>query len=193
MNKEEVKIFYPASLTDWQSWLEKNHRIEQAVWLVFYNKASGKPSITWSEAVDVALCYGWIDSKKIKACSESSHQFFSRRKPLSTWSKINKAKVEVLIARDLMTESGYQSIEIAKQNGSWTFLDDVEELLVPQDLAGKLNSNPNASAFFLALSKSVKKAILQWLVLAKRPETRQKRIDEIVDLALKNQKPKHLQ
>jgi uncharacterized protein YdeI (YjbR/CyaY-like superfamily) len=190
---EKVKIFYPASRTDWQTWLEKNHRIEQAVWLVFYNKGSGKATITWSEAVDIALCFGWIDSKKIKASSESSHQFFSRRKPTSTWSKINKAKVEVLIEKDLMTENGYQSIEIAKQNGSWTMLDDVEELLVPEDLAQKLNSQPIASAFFLALSKSIKKAILQWLVLAKRPETRQKRINEIIELALKKQKPRHLQ
>jgi len=81
---QDAKIFYPSSLTAWRKWLEKNHLNEQAVWLVFYSKSSKKKSITWSQAVDVALCYGWIDSKRIKIDEETSHQFFSRRKAKST-------------------------------------------------------------------------------------------------------------
>ena len=86
----ETEVFYPTSLAEWRKWLAKNHLSQQSVWLVFHSKSSKKPSITWSEAVDVALCFGWIDSKKIKIDHETSHQFFSKRKPNSTWSKINK-------------------------------------------------------------------------------------------------------
>ena len=82
--QQEVEIFYPTSRTDWRKWLETNHLSKQAVWLVFYNKSSGRKSISWSEAVDEALCFGWIDSKKIKVDVETSHQFFSKRKPNST-------------------------------------------------------------------------------------------------------------
>lgn len=192
MQHKEVEIFYPTSPTDWRKWLEENHLSKQAVWLVFYNKGSGKKSITWSEAVDVALCFGWIDSKKIKVDQETSHQFYSRRKPNSTWSRINKEKVRQLIQHGLMTDAGYKSIKIAEQNGSWTILDEVEELIIPQDLDTEFNAKPTSKDFFLSLSKSARKSILQWLVLAKRPETRKKRITEIVELAYQHQKPKHL-
>jgi uncharacterized protein YdeI (YjbR/CyaY-like superfamily) len=192
MQKEEIEIFYPMSLTDWRQWLEKKHLSKQSVWLVFYNKGSDKKSITWGEAVDVALCFGWIDSKKIKIDEETSHQFFSKRKAKSTWSKINKEKVKLLIDNGLMTEAGHKSIEVAKQNGSWTILDDVEALIIPKDLKAELDSKMVAKDYFENLSKSVKKAILQWLVLAKRPETRQKRLAEIVESAEQKLKPKHL-
>ena len=193
MQKKEVQIFYPESRTDWRNWLEQNHLSKQAVWLVFYSKRSGKKTITWSEAVDVALCFGWIDSKRVKIDYVSSHQFFSKRKPNSTWSKINKEKVQQLIESKLMTDAGYKSIERAKQNGSWTILDEVEELLIPKDLEAAFESRQGSKNFFLGLSKSGKKAILQWLVLARKPETRQKRIAEITELADQKQKPKHLQ
>lgn len=192
MQKEEIEIFYPMSLADWQEWLEKNHLSSNSVWLVFYNKDSGKKSISWSESVDVALCFGWIDSKKIRIDEEKSHQFFSKRKANSTWSKINKEKVRQLIDKGLMTEAGYKCIETAKQNGSWTILDDVEELVIPKDLGEALGNISGAKEYFENLSKSVKKAILQWLVLAKRPDTRQKRLDEIVESASQKLKPKHL-
>lgn len=192
MQKEEIEIFYPMSLTDWQEWLEKNHLSSNSVWLVFYNKDSGKKSITWGESVDIALCFGWIDSKKIRIHEEKSHQFFSKRKANSTWSKINKEKVRQLIDKELMTEAGYKCIETAKQNGSWTILDEVEELVIPKDLGEALENISGAKEYFENLSKSVKKAILQWLVLAKRPETRQKRLDEIVESASQKLKPKHL-
>lgn len=192
MQKEEIEIFYPMSLADWQEWLEKNHLSSNSVWLVFYNKDSGKKSISWSESVDVALCFGWIDSKKIRIDEEKSHQFFSKRKANSTWSKINKEKVRQLIDKGLMTEAGYKCIETAKQNGSWTILDDVEELVIPKDLGEALGNISGAKEYFENLSKSVKKAILQWLVLAKRPDTRQKRLAEIVESANQKLKPKHL-
>ena len=190
MQKKEVEIFCPTSRKKWRLWLQQNHSSKQAVWLVFHNKASKKTTISWSEAVDEALCFGWIDSKKISINKEQSHQFFSKRKPKSTWSKINKGKIVQLIDKGMMTNAGFEIIETAKQNGSWTILDEVEELIIPKDFEAELNTNANAREYFLSLSKSVRKAMLQWLVLAKRQETRQKRIAEIVKLAGKKQKPK---
>jgi uncharacterized protein YdeI (YjbR/CyaY-like superfamily) len=192
MEKNEIDIFYPKNQTEWRNWLRENHLSKQAVWLVYYNKKSKIESITWSEAVDEALCFGWIDSKRVSMGDETSHQFFSKRKAKSTWSKVNKNKIEQLIAQGLMTEAGFQSIEIAKQNGSWTILDDVEELVIPHDLEAEFTKNPNAKAFFLGSSKSFKKIILYWLVSAKTTETRQKRMAEIIDSAEQNLKPKHL-
>jgi uncharacterized protein YdeI (YjbR/CyaY-like superfamily) len=190
MQKNEIAIFSPASLAGWREWLADNHQSQQSVWLVLYRKGTYRPSITWGEAVDVALCYGWIDSKKIKNDEETSHQFFSKRKPNSTWSKINKQKVQYLIELGLMTEAGYKCIETAKQNGSWIILDEVEELIIPLDLENAFANHPVARDHFLSLSKSIKKATLQWVVLAKRPETRLRRITEVVALAEQKQKPR---
>lgn len=190
MEKKEIETFCPASRQQWRQWLEENHRSKQAVWLVYYKKKSNVASITWSEAVDEALCFGWIDSKAQAVDDEKFMQFFSRRKPKSVWSKINKEKIQRLMAEGLIAPAGYESIEIAKQNGSWTILDEVEELLLPNDLEIEFDTKPGSKDFFLSLSKSVRKAMLQWLVLAKQPETRQKRIREIAELAALKQKPK---
>lgn len=190
MQGNEVEIFYPKNIKAWRRWLEKNHASKQSVWLVFYNKASAVPTISWSDAVDVALCYGWIDSKKVAVDQDKSHQFFSKRKAKSTWSKINKEKVGRLIEGGLMTKAGLDIIDVAKQNGSWTILDNVEELIIPKDLEKAFKTSKVSKAYFLSLSKSVRKAMLQWLVLARQPETRQKRIEEIVTLAAKGMKPK---
>lgn len=187
----ETEVFYPANQEEWRLWLQENHSSKQNVWVVFYKKASKKPTISWSNAVDEALCFGWIDSKKIAVDEEKSHQFFSKRKAKSTWSKINKEKIIQLTEAGKMTKAGLEIIETAKQNGSWTILDDAEELIIPKDLETALNTKVDAMAFFLSLSKSVKKTMLLRLVLAKREETRQKRIAEIVEeLEDKKQKPK---
>jgi uncharacterized protein YdeI (YjbR/CyaY-like superfamily) len=190
MQKEDIETFYPASRNAWRQWLKKNHKSKQSIWLIIYKKESGKPTISWSEAVDEALCFGWVDSKRKPLDKEKFMQFVCKRKPKGTWSKINKVKVQQLIDDGLMTKAGFDSIETAKQNGSWTILDDVEELKIPKDLAKEFRANPGSKDFFSSLSKSVKKMILQWLVLAKRPETRQKRITEVAELAAQKLKPK---
>ncbi|MCJ0743131.1 YdeI/OmpD-associated family protein [Pedobacter montanisoli] len=187
---QETEVFYPKSPEAWREWLAENHFLKKDVWVVFYVKSSEKPSITWSDAVDTALCFGWIDSKRVKIDEESSHQFFSKRKAQSTWSKINKEKIQRLIDNGLMAQAGLDSIEIAKQNGSWTILDEVEQLIIPNDLEEAFNKHEGSKDYFLSLSKTIKKMMLQWLVLAKRPETRQKRIDEIAELAGQRKKPK---
>lgn len=190
MTTPEIELFYPENRQQWRDWLTKNHAHKTAVWLVLYKKKANMPTLTWSVAVDEALCFGWIDSVQRKLDEDRSIQYFSKRKSKSTWSKINKLKVEELIAANLMTQSGLESIQIAKQNGSWQILDTVEELVLPDDLVAELSLNEMAMNFFLGLSKSTRKAMLQWLVMAKRTETRQRRIAEIVELATKKQKPK---
>lgn len=187
---QENELFYPETQQQWRDWLAENHVQKESVWLIYYKKSAKKPTISWSNAVDEALCFGWIDSVQKKLDDERSIQFFSKRKPKSTWSKINKEKVIKLIEAGQMTDAGLKCIEIAKQNGSWEILDSVEALAIPIDLEIELKSKPNAMDYFLSLSKSTRKAMLQWLVLAKRPETRQKRIAEIAELAEIRQKPK---
>ncbi len=183
MPVKEIETFYPASRQEWRRWLKANHAKKQSVNLIMYRKESGVPTITWSEAVDEALCFGWIDSTRRPIENEKFKQLFSRRKPGSTWSKINKEKVKQLIEKGLMTKAGMDCIERAKQNGSWTILDDVEELLIPKDLEKAFKLRPGSKKHFLSLSKSVRKFYLAQLVLAKRPETRAKRIETIVNLA----------
>lgn len=188
--KEEIATFYPSTQADWRAWLQENHLSKQSVWLIYYKKKSKIPSISWSEAVDEALCFGWIDSTARPIDDEKYMQFFTKRKPNSVWSKINKDKVEKLIATGKMSQAGFESIEKAKQNGSWTILDEVEELIIPDDLEAAFQANEGSKDFFMSLSKSVRKAILQWLVLAKQQTTRQKRINEIAELAAQKLKPK---
>lgn len=181
MEKKETEQIYPASPQEWRSWLKKNHAKKDAVWVIFYKKSSGKPTLSWSEAVDEALCFGWIDSTKKTLDHEASIQFFSKRKAQSTWSKINKAKILRLTGEGLMMPAGLACIERAKENGSWTILDTVEELTIPKDLEKAFKARPGSKAFFMSLSKSVRKMMLHRIVMAKRDETREKRIAEIAD------------
>ena len=184
--KSGVKIFYAKTQKEWRKWLEKNHRSEKAVWLIFYKKGSGIQSTNYAEALEEALCFGWIDSKAIKKDDESYYQYFAKRKPESNWSKVNKEKVARLIEKGLMTSAGFESIEIAKRNGTWTALDEVEELIIPPDLQLLFDKNIAAFENWKNFSRYIKRGILEWILNAKRSETRQKRIAETVELAEKN-------
>ena len=190
MNTKELELFYPKNQAEWRKWLMENHQSENSVWLLFYKKKSKIPSLTWSQAVDEALCFGWIDSVKKTVDADSYKQYFSKRKAKSTWSKINKDKVDQLLKDGQMMQAGLKSVEVAKENGSWTYLDVIDQLIIPDDLEQAFEKHPNSKSFFLSLSKSVRKGILYWVLDAKRPETRQKRIQEIAEQASQNLKPK---
>jgi len=187
---KDVEDYCSYDKQDWRKWLELNHNKKEAVWLIFYKKKSPNYNLSWSESVDEALCFGWIDSVKKTIDTEKYKQYFSKRKAKSTWSKINKDKVKILIEQRLMKEEGYKSIKIGKKNGSWTFLDKVDALVIPEDLKGEFANYKGSMEYFDGLSKSVKKILLYWVVSAKRKETRQKRILEIAENASKNLKPK---
>ncbi len=178
---KEPQTFTPTSRSDWRNWLKDNHEKEQSVSLIYYKAKTGKSSLTWSDAVDEALCFGWIDSTRRPVDEEKFMQFFTRRKPKSTWSKINKDKVEQLEKDGLMSAAGRVCIEIAKQNGSWNILDTVDNLEIPDALEAAFKSKPGSKQFFLGLSKSVKKAMLHRMVMAKQEETKQKRVNEIME------------
>lgn len=187
---KDIEDFRPRNRNEWRKWLKQNHKKKEAVWLIFYRKESPHYNLSWSESVDEALCFGWIDSVKKTIDQEKFKQYFSKRKPKSNWSKINKDKVKTLIDQGIMEEAGYKSIEIAKKNGSWTFLDQVEALVVPEDLKEALAKHKGSMEYFENLSKSTKKILLYWVASAKRTETRQKRIVEIAENASKELIPK---
>jgi uncharacterized protein YdeI (YjbR/CyaY-like superfamily) len=188
--EQEIETFCPKDQQEWRAWLQSNHHKKQSVWLIYFKKKSKIPTVAYNEAVDEALCFGWIDSKSKPIDHEKFMQFFSKRKAKSVWSRINKDKIERLTKEGRMTKAGFDAIEIAKQNGSWTILDEAEALIIPRDLDDEFKKRPEAESYFLSLSRSDKRNILQWLTLAKREETRQKRISEIADLAEQNLKPK---
>jgi uncharacterized protein YdeI (YjbR/CyaY-like superfamily) len=180
----------PTNCQQWRAWLHENHDKEVSIWLIYHKKAAGITGITYAEAVEEALCFGWIDSKA-KPLNETQYmQFFGRRKKGSGWSKVNKERIERLIANGQMTKAGLDVIEAAKQDGSWTLLDEIEKLTIPEDLEAEFAKQPAAQAYFTGLCRSDKRNMLQWLVLAKKPETREKRMKEIVMLAAQNLKPK---
>lgn len=190
MKKEDLEIFYPESKQAWRQWLEENHESKKTVWLICYKKNADKATVSWSDLVDEALCFGWIDSTVRPIDDEKFMRSFMKRKPKGTWSKINKEKIKVLIETKRMTSVGLECIEKAKENGSWEILDEVEELVIPKDLEKAFKATPGSKAFFLSLSKSVRKVMLYRIVLAKRPETKQKRIEDIIEAVREKMKPK---
>lgn len=187
----QVELYYAKDRTDWRHWLEANHATSPGVWLVYYKKHTDQPSVAYSDAVEEALCFGWVDSRPNVLDDERYKQLFSPRKPKSPWSKLNKQRVEKLIQQGLMTSAGLEKIEAAKQDGSWSAYDSIEDLVIPPDLEQALAANPAANQNFQAFSNSSKKNILWWIGSAKQPATRIKRIEETVSLAAKNIKANH--
>lgn len=186
MAKPPDNTVHPKSRQEWRRWLEKHHGRAEGIWLISYKKATGKPRFEYAEAVEGALCYGWVDSKPSKLDDERSMLWFAPRKRRTGWSRPNKARVEKLIATGQMRPAGLAKVEAAKQDGSWTALDAVEALEIPADLDRALAVNPVAREYFDAFPRSVKRGILEWIVNAKKPETRAKRIDETVTQAERN-------
>ena len=173
---------------EWREWLHENHDTSGGIHLIFYKVEHHKESMRWEEAVRVALCYGWIDSTVKSLGDGKRRQYFCPRKPKSVWSKVNKDHIKDLKSNGLMHKSGLEAIKIAKANGSWAALDDVESGVVPDDLEKALNKNKSALENFQNFTHGQRKSYLYWLNHAKREETRQKRIKEIIALAAQNVK-----
>ena len=181
--KEEL---YFRNAAEWREWLHENHHISTGVELIFYRVSSEFESMRWEEAVQVAICYGWIDSTVRRIDDERRKQTYTPRKDKSVWSKLNKTYIEKLIQEKLMHESGLAKIETAKQNGSWTSNDAVENHEIPEDLQAAFDKNKTASSNYQNFSPSYRKSYLYWLSSAKRPETRSARIVEIIRLCEEN-------
>ena len=171
-----------------RKWLAENHDTEQAVWLTFWKKGSGRPSIEWSEAVDEALCFGWIDSKVQSIDKERYRQYWTVRKPGSVWSLINKEKIAELTAAGLMAPAGLAAVERARQDGSWTLLDDPQAGIVPDDLAAAMDQ-AGVRKTYDSFTFGARKAILTWLVMAKRDSTRSSRIAKTIEALERGESP----
>lgn len=179
LNMEEL---YFKCDTEWRNWLHIHHHDVDGVYLIFYKIDHEMPSMRWEEAVRVALCYGWIDSTVKSLGDGKRRQYFCPRKPNSVWSRVNKLHIEELMNLGLMHQSGLQAIANAKKNGSWTALDQVEEGIVPEDLQKAFDRNKVAYLNFKSFTQGQRKSYLYWLNQAKRPDTRNRRIIEIVEL-----------
>ncbi len=184
-NSEPLE-FLAETRAQWRTWLIENHLSAKGVWLYFYKKNSGKPVLPYAEAVEEALCFGWIDSKPGLVDDITSKLYYTPRNPKSYWSALNKTRIEKLTAQGQIYPEGQRMIDLAKQTGTWDALNDVDNLLIPNDLQEALATLPNATTYFEAFPRSVKKGILEWIMNAKTTDTRQKRIVETATLAGQN-------
>lgn len=188
---KNIEAIHAKSRAEWRAWLEANHASQQSVWVIIYRKDGDTPSVYYPEAVEEALCFGWIDSLPNKRDEHSYYQFFSKRNPKSNWSRVNKEKVEVLMREGIMHEAGLKMVQLAKEKGPWSALDAVENLEMPEALQLLFDAHPQAYQHWQNFSRSSMRGILEWILNAKKPETRAKRIEQTVALAEKNIKANH--
>jgi uncharacterized protein YdeI (YjbR/CyaY-like superfamily) len=179
---------HPPTRAVWRAWLEKHHARPDGVWVITYKKAAGKPTLSYDDLVEEALCFGWVDSKPGKLDAERTMLYVAPRKAGSGWAKPNKDRVERLLAAGEMAPAGSAKVEAAMADGSWAKLDAVEALVVPDDLAAAFGRHPGSAGFYEAFPRSAKRGILEWIVQAKRPETRANRVEETARLAAKNER-----
>jgi uncharacterized protein YdeI (YjbR/CyaY-like superfamily) len=171
---------------EWHAWLEANHATVPGAWLVTWRRRAGRPFLAYEDAICEALCFGWVDSTGGTVDELRGKLYFAPRKPRSTWAGTNKARVERLTAAGLMAPAGLAAVERAKADGSWTVLDDIENLVVPDDLRAALDAAPPAAANWDAFPPSARKMTLGWIGQARRPATRTARIAETAELAARN-------
>ncbi|MBE9489702.1 MAG: YdeI/OmpD-associated family protein [Bacteroidetes bacterium] len=184
---EKHELFFPRDI-EWYDWLLQNHESSKGVYLIFYKLELKTPTMRWEDAVKVALCFGWIDSTVKSLGNGKRRQYFCPRKSKSTWSALNKKYIIELINNNLMHNSGLTIIELAKQNGSWIALDDVDNMVIPNDLQNAFNSNLIAFQNYKNFAPSYRKSYLYWLHQAKREDTRIKRIQKIIEFCENNRK-----
>jgi uncharacterized protein YdeI (YjbR/CyaY-like superfamily) len=180
--------YYFEDKNAWETWLSENHDKAQNIWLIFYKKNSGISSLTHEQALEIALCWGWIDSTINKRDVDSYYLFFAKRNPKSNWSRVNKNKIEILLAANKLQQPGLAMVEYAKKTGTWDALNDVENLIIPHHLKIEFDKNPKAFENFDAFPHSVKRATLEWLFNAKRVETRLSRVQKIVEMSANNER-----
>ena len=172
--------FHAETLPEWRAWLAVNHLASNGIWLVMWKAGSGRPRIGYEEAVEEALAFGWVDSKGAALDDERTMLWFTRRKANSPWSLTNKERIARLEASGRIADAGRGAVRAAKANGMWTILDDAQNLVVPDDLAVELDAVPGARAHWEGFTASARRSVLEWIVLARKPATRQKRIAETV-------------
>lgn len=186
---KELERVEVASREAWRAWLSAHHTQAESVWAVTYKK--GHPSyLPYVAFVEELLCFGWIDGQAQTLDAERTMRLCAPRRRGSGWSGVNKAHIERLMAAGLMAPPGLARIEEAKASGDWTLLDDASALVLPDDLRAALQAAPGAEALWEALPASTRRATLEWLALAKRPETRARRVDETARRTAAGERPR---
>ena len=164
----------------------EHHLSSSGVWLVTYRRITGKPRPEYGDVVEELLCFGWIDGKLVKLDDERTMLLCTPRRPRSQWARSNKERVERLTAAGLMQPRGLEVVALARGNGSWDFLNDVEEMVEPQDLRDALDAVPEARRHWEAYPASYRRQVLYWVYSAKRPETRRTRVGRVVSATALN-------
>lgn len=185
----EYEQIHPETRVQWRGWLEAHHDRSPGVWVVQWRTGTSCRRLSYEELVEEALCFGWIDSTMKKLDDERSMIAMTPRRPASVWSRSNKDRVERLTAQGRMTEAGLRVVQVAKRNGSWEALDDIDAMILPEDLVAALAADERARLNFDGFAPSRRKMTLHWIKSAKRAETRARRIAETVRLAADNQSP----
>lgn len=185
---DEAEEVHCTTAAEWRAWLAANHERTTGVWLVQYKPRTGKPAIEYEDAVCEALCFGWVDATYRRIDDERGALWWSPRRKGSLWARTNKARVERLEAEGRMTDAGRAAIERAKADGSWTVLEPVEALLVPDDLASALARAEGAREAWDGMSPSARREFLLWIVTAKRDATRQKRVASTAELVARGRR-----
>ena len=175
------------SRAEWRAWLAEHHESSSGVWLITFKKNRG-PHVPYDDVVEEALAFGWVDSKGLGVDEDRSSLLMTPRKPKSGWSRPNKLRIEKLTAAGLMAPAGLAAVALAKETGAWTALDDIENLVEPPDLTAALDANPDARRHWDAFPPSARKVLLGWIMSAKRPATRERRVAETVAKAAVNQR-----
>lgn len=183
MKPDDAERVHATTADEWRAWLADHHADRQGAWLVSWKKHTGKPAVGYAESVCEALCFGWVDSLGRKLDDDRTMLWFAPRRPASGWSRPNKERVERLLAEGRMMPAGQRLIDLAKANDSWTLLDDVENLVVPPDLDEAFRARPGSREHWDGFPRSVRRGVLEWIVQAKRPATREKRVLETADAA----------
>ena len=178
----ELKRVQPKSRAAWRAWLDKHHASSRGIWLVFAKKHTGLPTLSYEDAVQEAICFGWIDSL-MKSIDDRLHmQMFTPRKPKSAWSVTNKARLATLMKAGAMTPAGLAAVAEAKKSGSWSAYADVDKLTIPPELKRAFDANPDAKKNWPTYTPSAQRSFLHMVNNAKRPETREKYVQRVIDL-----------
>jgi uncharacterized protein YdeI (YjbR/CyaY-like superfamily) len=178
-----------ASRRDWRLWLEKNHQTKKEAWLIFYKKHTGKPNVTYDEAVEEAICFGWIDSIVQRVDGEKFARKFTHRKPNSNWSEFNKKRADKMIVQGRMTKAGLELVNRAKQKGQWNRSSPTKrETSIPEYIQDALRTSEKALTDFTKLAPSYRRQYIGWVDSAKKEETRRKRLAEVIGVLERNEK-----
>jgi uncharacterized protein YdeI (YjbR/CyaY-like superfamily) len=185
---DRAPLIEPRSRAEWRAWLAANHASSRGVWLVGVRRGGSSSDLDYEASVEEALCFGWIDGQAAALDDQRSKQYFAPRRQGSPWAGTNKARVERLMEAGLMEAAGLKAIERARADGSWTVFDSVERLEVPDDLAAALAVRPTARERWDAFTPSARKQLLSWIALAKRAETRARRVEQTAEAAQRGER-----